>query len=119
MSDALTEKTVINIPVSNREEQFVATGEVVLFQGFLKVYLESQDEEQDEIAGSIAPVSIGETLCALELKAVQRFAYPPARFTEASLVKRLEELGIGRPSTYAPTISTIQKREYVVKENRL
>jgi DNA topoisomerase-1 len=118
MSDALTEKTVINIPVSNREEKFVATGEVVLFQGFLKVYFESQDEEQDEIAGTIAPVIQGESLCALEINATQKFAHPSARYTEASLVKRLEELGIGRPSTYAPTISTIQKREYVVKENR-
>jgi len=118
MSDALTEKTVINIPVSNREEKFVATGEVVLFQGFLKVYFESQDDEQDEVAGVIAPVMQGESLSALEIKATQKFAQPPARYTEASLVKRLEELGIGRPSTYAPTISTIQKREYVVKENR-
>jgi len=118
MSDALTEKTVINIPISNREEKFVATGEVVLFQGFLKVYFESQDEEQDEIAGSIAPMVQGESLRALEINATQKFSYPPARYTEASLVKRLEELGIGRPSTYAPTISTIQKREYVVKENR-
>ena len=118
MSDALTEKTVINIPVSNREEKFVATGEVILFQGFLKVYFESQDDEQDEIAGVMAPVTQGESLCALEINATQKFAQPPARYTEASLVKRLEELGIGRPSTYAPTISTIQKREYVVKENR-
>ena len=118
MSDALTEKTVINIPVSNRQEKFVATGEVVLFQGFLKVYLESHDEEQDDIAGIIAPVAQGESLCALEIKAVQKFAQPAVRYTEASLVKKLEELGIGRPSTYAPTISTIQKREYVVKENR-
>jgi len=118
MSDALTEKTVINIPISNREEKFVATGEVVLFQGFLKVYFESKDEDQDEIAGVMAPVVQGETLRAIEIKATQKFAQPPARYTEASLVKRLEELGIGRPSTYAPTISTIQKREYVVKENR-
>jgi DNA topoisomerase-1 len=118
MNDALTEKTVINIPVSNREEKFVATGEVVLFQGFLKVYFESHDEEQDEIASTIAPVVQGESLCALEINATQKFAHPPARYTEASLVKRLEELGIGRPSTYAPTISTIQKREYVIKENR-
>jgi len=119
MSDALTERTVINIPISNREEKFVATGEVVLFQGFLKVYFESHDEEKDEIAGVIAPVIQGELLRALEIKATQKFAQPPARYTEASLVKRLEELGIGRPSTYAPTISTIQKREYVIKENRL
>jgi DNA topoisomerase-1 len=118
MSDAITEKTVINIPISNRQEKFVATGEVVLFQGFLKVYLESNDEEPDEIVGVIAPVEKGESLAALEIKAVQKFAQPPARYTEASLVKKLEELGIGRPSTYAPTISTIQKREYVIKENR-
>ena len=118
MSDATVEKTVINIPVSNREEKFVATGEVVLFQGFLKVYLESHDEEQDETAGILSPVVQGEPLCALEIKATQKYAQPPVRYTEASLVKKLEELGIGRPSTYAPTISTIQKREYVVKENR-
>jgi DNA topoisomerase-1 len=118
MSDALTEKTVINIPVSNREEKFVATGEVVLFQGFLKVYFESKDEEHDEHEGVISPVVQGESLCALELKATQKFAQPPIRYTEAGLVKKLEELGIGRPSTYAPTISVIQKREYVVKENR-
>ena len=118
MSDALTEKTVINIPVSNREEKFVATGEVVLFQGFLKVYIESHDDEQDEVVGVISPVIQGESLDALEIKAVQKYAQPPLRFNEAGLVKKLEELGIGRPSTYAPTISTIQKREYVVKENR-
>ncbi|MDR2970358.1 MAG: type I DNA topoisomerase [Bacteroidales bacterium] len=118
MSNAITEKTVINIPISNREEKFVAIGEVVLFQGFLQVYLESNDEEQDENLGIIAPVVQGEALTAIEIKAVQKFAQPPIRYTEASLVKKLEELGIGRPSTYAPTISIIQKREYVVKENR-
>jgi len=118
MSDALTEKTVINIPVSNREEKFVATGEVVLFQGFLKVYFESKDDEQDEQEGVISPVVQGESLCALEIKATQKFSQPPIRYTEAGLVKKLEELGIGRPSTYAPTISVIQKREYIVKENR-
>jgi len=118
MSDALTEKTTINIPVSNREEKFVATGEVVLFQGFLKVYFESNDDEQDETHGVISPVVQSEPLCALEVKAIQKYAQPPLRFNEAGLVKKLEELGIGRPSTYAPTISIIQKREYVVKENR-
>ena len=118
MSDALTEKTVINIPISTREEKFVSTGEVVLFQGFLKVYFESNDDDQDETVGITSPVVEGEPLCALNIKATQRFAQPPLRFTEASLVKKLEELGIGRPSTYAPTISVIQKREYVVKENR-
>jgi len=118
MSDAITEKTVINIPISNRQEKFVATGEVVLFQGFLKVYLESKDEEPDEQEGIISPVVQGESLHALEISATQRFTQPPIRYTEAGLVKKLEELGIGRPSTYAPTISVIQKREYVVKENR-
>ena len=118
MSDALTEKTVINIPVFNREEKFVATGEVVLFQGFLKVYFESKDEEHEEHEDIISPVVQGETLSALEIKATQKYAQPPIRYTEAGLVKKLEELGIGRPSTYAPTISVIQKREYVVKENR-
>jgi len=118
MSDALTEKTTINIPVFNREEKFVATGEVILFHGFLKVYIESNDDEQDETVGLISPVVQGELLNVLEIKAIQKYAQPPLRFNEAGLVKKLEELGIGRPSTYAPTISTIQKREYVVKENR-
>jgi DNA topoisomerase-1 len=118
MSDALTEKTIINIPISNRVEKFVATGEVVLFQGFLKVYFESKDEEHEEPEGIISPVVQGESLCTLEIKATQKYAQPPIRYTEAGLVKKLEELGIGRPSTYAPTISVIQKREYVLKENR-
>src|SRR5574344_1079357 len=118
MSDAKTEKTVINIPVPGREEQFAAIGEVILFQGFLKVYTESHDEEVEEVKGWLPPVEIGDLLAANEIKAVQKYAQPPARFTEASLVKKLEELGIGRPSTYAPTITTILKREYVIKENR-
>jgi DNA topoisomerase I len=119
MSDAEIEKTSITIPISNRTEKFIATGEVVLFQGFLKVYIESKDEEDEDIKGWLPPVSNGEPLSAKEIKATQRFSQPPARYTEASLVKKLEELGIGRPSTYAPTITTIQKREYVVKNNRL
>lgn len=119
MSDAEIEKTVINIPISNRTEKFVATGEVVLFQGFLKVYIESKDEEDEDIKGWLPPVSNGDLLSAKEIKATQRYSQPPARYTEASLVKKLEELGIGRPSTYAPTITTIQKREYVVKNNRI
>lgn len=119
MSDAEIEKTVINIPISNRTEKFVATGEVVLFQGFLKVYIESKDEEDEDIKGWLPPVSNGDLLNAKEIKATQRYSQPPARYTEASLVKKLEELGIGRPSTYAPTITTIQKREYVVKNNRV
>lgn len=119
MSDAITEKTEITIPVSNREEKFIATGEVILFQGFLKVYIESRDEEEnEEIKGLLPPFEQNEKMLLQEVKAVQRYAQPPARYTEASLVKKLEELGIGRPSTYAPIISTIQKRDYVVKESR-
>lgn len=118
MSDAEIEKTTINIPVPNREEKFVANGEVILFQGFLKVYSESKDEEEEEVKGWLPPLKKGETVINKEIHATQRFSQPPARYTEASLVKKLEDLGIGRPSTYAPTITTIQKREYVVKSNR-
>ena len=118
MNDAKTEKTTITIPVSGREEKFMAIGEVVIFQGFLKVYIESKDEEDEEVKGLLPPVTIGDALHYTEIKATQKYSQPPTRFTEASLVKRLEELGIGRPSTYAPTISTVLKREYVVKENR-
>ena len=118
MSDAATEKTVITIPISNRPEKFVTTGEVILFQGFLKVYIESTDEEVEEVKGLLPTMSNGEMLNYKMIKAAQKYAQPSARYTEASLVKKLEELGIGRPSTYAPTISTIQKREYVIKESR-
>lgn len=118
MSDAKTEKTTINIPVPGRSEKFVANGEVVLFQGFLKVYTESTDDEEEEVRGWLPPVAVGHALNYSEIKAMQKYAQPPARYTEASLVKKLEELGIGRPSTYAPTISTIQKREYVLRETR-
>ena len=118
MSDAKTEKTNISIPVSNRQEKFVATGEVILFPGFLKVYTESKDDENEEVKGMLPAMNIGEELFAQALTATQRFAQPPARYTEASLVKKLEELGIGRPSTYAPTITTIQKRGYVLKQTR-
>lgn len=118
MSDAKLEKTTISIPVPNRKEKFIANGEVVLFQGFLKVYTESNDEEDEEVKGWLPPVNVGDIFNASEIKAIQKFSQPPARYTEASLVKKLEELGIGRPSTYAPTISTILKREYVIKETR-
>jgi DNA topoisomerase-1 len=118
MSDAETEKTVITIPISNRKEKFISSGEVVLFQGFLKIYIESKDEEDEEVKGLLPSMNIGESLLYKEITATQKFATPPVRYTEASLVKKLEELGIGRPSTYAPTISTIQKRSYVVKESR-
>lgn len=118
MSDAKTEKTNITIPVSNRKEKFVATGEVVLFMGFLKVYAESKDDDNEEVRGMLPQMEQGENLKASFITATQRFAQPPARYTEASLVKKLEELGIGRPSTYAPTITTIQKRGYVLKATR-
>lgn len=118
MSDAKTEKTNITIPVSNRKEKFVATGEVILFPGFLKVYTESKDEDSEEVKGMLPAMQLEETLNAQSINATQRFAQPPARYTEASLVKKLEELGIGRPSTYAPTITTIQKRGYVLKQTR-
>lgn len=118
MSDAKTEKTNIVIPVSNRSEKFVASGEVILFPGFLKVYTESKDEEPEEVKGMLPVMNQGEDLGFKHITATQRFAQPSARYTEASLVKKLEELGIGRPSTYAPTITTIQKRGYVIKSTR-
>ena len=118
MSDAKTEKTNITIPVSGRKEKFIASGEVILFPGFLKVYTESRDDEGEEIHGMLPSMELGEMLAVQTIMATQRFAQPPARYTEASLVKKLEELGIGRPSTYAPTITTIQKRGYVLKATR-
>lgn len=119
MSDAELEKTTAVITVSGATEKFVAQGEVLKFDGFLKVYLEGTDEEDEENQeGMLPPMKVGEKLGINEIIATQRFTHHPARYTEASLVKKLEELGIGRPSTYAPTISTIQKREYVVKEDK-
>jgi len=124
MSEAQFEKTTAKITISNRKENFVANGEVMKFDGFLKVYMESQDDDQeinlDEEAGNaiLPPLSKEQALIRHEIKATERYTRPPARYTEASLVKKLEELGIGRPSTYAPTISTVQNRGYVVKEDR-
>ena len=123
MSEAQFERTVARISISTRPEELVANGEVMKFDGFLKVYLESVDEEeeetpQDEATAILPPLTKGQRLGLAELTATERFSRPPARYTEASLVKKLEELGIGRPSTYAPTISTIQNRGYVVKEER-
>ncbi len=119
MSDAKLEKTNVHIKLSNSPEKFVASGEVIKFDGFLKVYMESTDEEEEEGSRKmLPPIKEGENLSLKEAFATERFTKPPARYTEASLVKKMEELGIGRPSTYAPTISTIQKREYVVKEDR-
>ena len=120
MSDAELEKTTAKVSISNTPELFVAQGEVLKFDGFLKVYLEgTDDEEQDEENSSmLPPMKVGEKLISQEISATQRFTHHPARYTEASLVKKLEELGIGRPSTYAPTISTVQKRNYVEKTDR-
>nr|WP_121272772.1 type I DNA topoisomerase [Pedobacter schmidteae] len=121
MSEALFEKTTAQIAVSTRKEHLIAEGEVLKFDGFLKVYLESSDEEDAEDSegnSMLPPLSRGQELMLKVMNATERFSRPPARYTEASLVKKLEELGIGRPSTYAPTISTIQNRGYVVKEDR-
>lgn len=119
MADAQIEKTTATIAISNSSETLTAQGEVVKFEGFLKVYIESKDEgEEEESKGMLPPLQKGQELDLASMKAKQGFTRPPARYTEASLVKKLEELGIGRPSTYAPTISTIQKRNYVNKEYR-
>lgn len=120
MADAELEKTVVEIAISTQPERpLKATGEVILFDGFLKVYLEGHDDEEDrEQEGLLPEMSQGEQLILQEMVATQRFDKAAPRYTEASLVKKLEELGIGRPSTYAPTISTVQKRGYVVKEDR-
>ena len=120
MSDAQLERTTLKVNVSKADKMFVAKGEVIKFDGFLKVYIESSDDENGENGeGGILPdISEGQKISFAEILATQRFTRPPSRYTEASLVKKLEELGIGRPSTYAPTISTIQKRGYVHKEER-
>jgi len=118
MSDALVEKTNVTISVSNTREQFIARGEVIKFDGFLKVYFESSDEDNGESQeGMLPPVEPGQPLTRVQIQAIQKFTQPPPRYSEASLVKKLEELGIGRPSTYAPILSTIQKREYVEKSD--
>lgn len=122
MSEAQFEKTTAKIDISTRSEDLVANGEVMKFDGFLKVYLESSDEEEelseDGDNAMLPPLTQGQVLALREMTATERFTRAAARYTEASLVKKLEELGIGRPSTYAPTISTIQNRGYVVKEDR-
>ncbi|MDR3695029.1 type I DNA topoisomerase [Mucilaginibacter sp.] len=122
MSEAQFEKTTAKISITTRKEELVANGEVMKFDGFLKVYLESSDEEEENLQDGdnaiLPPLNKGQQLELQEMTATERFSRPPARYTEASLVKKLEELGIGRPSTYAPTISTIQNRGYVVKEER-
>ena len=118
MADAVVEKTTVNISISGHSDSFVATGEVTIFDGFLQVYRESSDDEQTGELAAIPAVHKGNVLTTKEITATQRFTQHPPRYTEASLVRKLEELGIGRPSTYAPTISTIQQRGYVEKGNK-
>ena len=118
MADAQVEKTTVSIAISGSEENFVATGEVTLFDGFLHVYRESTDDENNPDTTVLPAMSKGEELVPMEITATERFTQHPPRYTEASLVRKLEELGIGRPSTYAPTISTIQQRGYVEKGNK-
>ena len=123
MSEALIEKTTAKIGISTRKEELTASGEVIKFDGFLKVYREDIDEESDALDEQsenaiLPPLAQGQKLNLEEMNATERFSRPPARYSEAALVKKLEELGIGRPSTYAPTISTVQNRGYVVKEER-
>lgn len=119
MADAELEKTTANITISNSPEMFVATGEVVTFDGFLRVYKESYDDdnEQEDESRLLPPLTKGQKMERKDISATQRFTQCPPRYTEASLVRKLEELGIGRPSTYAPTISTVQQRGYVEKGN--
>ncbi|REE05647.1 type I DNA topoisomerase [Marinoscillum furvescens] len=120
MSEAQLEKTTATIGISTNDEKLVAKGEVIKFEGFLKVYIESTDEEGDEEEqqGMLPPLSVGQELDLKSMLAREGFTRHPPRYTEASLVKKLEEMGIGRPSTYAPTISTVIKRNYIAKENR-
>ncbi len=120
MADAQIEKTTVNILISGKEEFFVATGEVVVFDGFMKAYHESNDDEQnqEETSHILPPMRIGDALTCANIISTERYTVGPLRYTEASLVHKMEELGIGRPSTYAPTISTIQQREYVQKGDK-
>lgn len=119
MADAAFEKTIANIQISTNKEYLNATGEVMKFDGFLKVYLEGKDDEDEEdVEGMLPPLTINQKLNLQQISATEKFTRASARYTEASLVKKLEELGIGRPSTYAPTITTIMKRNYVEKRDK-
>ncbi|GAK96624.1 DNA topoisomerase I [Nonlabens tegetincola] len=115
MSDAKLERTNVSISASTHDKEFTANGEIVKFEGFLKVYLEGTDDEDLEQEGLLPDLTVGDVLDSKSITATERFTRPPYRYTEASLVKKLEELGIGRPSTYAPTITTIQNRKYIEK----
>ncbi len=124
MADAQLERTTATISITSPttgllKEELVATGEVIKFDGFLKVYIESTDDDEEESKNMLPPLNVGQLLNLDVMRAVQRYSRPAARYTEASLVKKLEEMGIGRPSTYAPTISTVQQRGYVIKEDRV
>ncbi len=118
MADAQLDRTTVKINISNTNEMFVAKGEVITFEGFMKVYLEGKDDDNEEQKGMLPKLEVGELLGLSEAVASEQFSRPPARYAEASLVKKMEELGIGRPSTYAATITTVQKRGYIEKENR-
>ncbi len=117
MADAQLERTTLKISGNNIERVFVAKGEVIKFDGFLHVYLEGKDDAEEENEGRLPDLKVGDAMNADEINAIERFSHHPPRYTEASLVKKMEELGIGRPSTYAPTISTIQKRGYIEKKS--
>lgn len=120
MADAVIEKTTVTIDINGQEEHFVANGEVISFDGFIKAYRESIDDDNDgdDVANMLPSMKKGDVLKSKEIVSTERFSQSPIRYTEASLVKKMEELGIGRPSTYAPTISTIQQREYVQKGDK-
>ncbi len=120
MAEALLERTIATVSISTTPETLSAQGEVIIFDGFLKVYIESTDDDDQngEAQGVLPPLTVGQKLVLNQMTGRESFSRPPARYNEASLVKKLEEMGIGRPSTYAPTITTIQKREYVIKESR-
>ncbi|MGI6232680.1 MAG: type I DNA topoisomerase [Prevotella sp.] len=118
MADSIEENTTVTIDVDGADEQFVATGKVMVFDGYKKVYMDTHDSQNEEEQYQLPPLKVNDRLERREISSVERFLQAPPRYTEASLVRKLEELGIGRPSTYAPTISTIQQREYVVKGDR-
>lgn len=120
MAEALLERTIATVSISTTPETLTAQGEIITFDGFLKVYIESTDDDDQngEAQGVLPPLTVGQKLALNQMIARESFSRPSARYNEASLVKKLEEMGIGRPSTYAPTITTIQKREYVIKESR-